>query len=415
MALGGYKFAGKFCDLENLAIPGRSLLIHKTRLAAFMAANDLTDAGWSFDQTGGTIAFENYGNVIYSLDSQGNNLVSFLKFGDPDPTYYAILTCMQWTITSGTPSEGYVNFSGTLYEAGSGSFISELGALNTLFHRLSKIRLTVSNILSSAINSLRVMPASHSISRSPECSGTTYISSDSFLTASKCYCGYAIKNGSVLSFVCDGVYRNSMSVTAFSCDAFSSLYNSGDDNKIAMIIPTNYYIGFSGSISGETRYQILSNNSDLTSGCIAGLDSQGYERFLSAVSDPCCYFATASANLVLPYAGLDLYASDHDSTTLCYGKGVTNVDFACMNINDTYPSDLLATTANGNFIYIARWYTIPYFSGENSFRFGASSSRRYVRLFFGWDPSNPDITQSSAWTEYTPEEATVEVPPVIVA
>ena len=64
MSLGGYKFAGRYCEKGSLTDQQWALLMHKTRLAAFMAANTLSGAGWHFCKNGGTIDFGTDTGVI---------------------------------------------------------------------------------------------------------------------------------------------------------------------------------------------------------------------------------------------------------------------------------------------------------------------------------------------------------------
>lgn len=386
MSLGGYKFAGKYCQKGSLTDQQWALLMHKTRLAAFMASNALSNAGWSFDQTGGDIAFESYGNVIYNISSEGYNHVSFLKHGTGAPTYLAIITETDW------------NNSSSIFQAlaSFGSPTVYFGSGNTLFHRLSTTRLDMSNLFNSSLSgALKLLPTGLPIIRYSGYSGTSY-TTDLYKTASSVYLGYALKGSSVVTVSAMDI--SSVAYFHFSVlsgDAFSSL-SSTMGGRLMGLCPCSFQEASSSS-RGEGSAENYSIT-DLTTGFVFVL-SNNASYFAKCQRSYLSAFYTDGNNSEYPFSSLPLYGV-YDSSSKCYGYGITNVDLACQNMSTTNGGNRVIPIANGNLLFIKNTYSSTLSNNYGILLATGELTNQYSRLYVGWDPSNPDITQASAWSLY---------------
>ena len=397
MSLGGYKFAGKYCEKGSLTDVQWALLVHKTRLTAFMASNTLSNAGWSFDQTGGDIAFESYGNVIYSLDSVGYNYVSFMKHGTDSPSYIAIITAFYW----GTSSASDGRIDGPWALAYRGNTISDSTYLctgNTLYHRLSKAQLTISNLFSTMLNATPLVPCG--------CGNhlnSSYVGShkpNSFKNSSSDYFGYAMKDACVISISGNGIINTKLYYSILSGDAYSSTF--GDDSEI-LLAYCMYCCYFSNDMSNSYGETIP----------VTSTDGNAYGVLYSSLGNGNVRLHTLFIPLDAEYpvsANIDKYPfcsvktlGPLDTSTNSYIRGTVSVDLLCTSAPETREtSPYGSTVANGNLLFISSSSTssslagyIPTYEAEFP---GPKSC--YVSLYVGWDPSNPDITQASSWQLY---------------
>ena len=136
MSLGGYKFVGYKCARPSGYVVGDTtsetnwvLLVHKTRVKAFMDSCALSGAQWTFNHTQGQFSLESYGNVIYRLDDVGYNYASFFKCGSSD-AYYLILTAGYWDVGSSDLSAGKISLSRMLKTANNNSNNSNSNCCN---------------------------------------------------------------------------------------------------------------------------------------------------------------------------------------------------------------------------------------------------------------------------------------------
>lgn len=398
MSLGGYKFAGRFCQKGSLTDQQWALLVHKTRLAAFMSSNTLSNAGWSFDQTGGDIAFESYGNVIYSLDSFGRNYVSFVKYGTDSPSYIAIITAFYWGASSS--SDGKIDGPWVLaYRGNTKSDSTYLCTGNTLYHRLSKAQLTISNLFSTMLNATPLVPCG--------CGNhlnSSYVGSNkpnSFKNSSSGYFGYAMKDACVISISGNSIINTKLYYSILSGDAYSSMF--GDDSEI-LLAYCMYGCYFGNDMSNSYGETIP----------VTSTDGNAYGVLYSSLGNGNVHLHTLFIPLDAEYpltANIDKYPfcsvktlGPLDTRTNSYIRGTVNVDLLCTSAPETQETRAYGSTvANGNLLFISSSSTSSSLAGyipTYEVEFPGPRSC-YVSIYVGWDPSNPDITQASAWTEYT--------------
>lgn len=398
MSLGGYKFAGRYCQKGSLTDAQWALQMHKTKVAAFMAANALSGAGWSFDQTGGDIAFGTYGNVIYSLDSVGNNYVSFLKQGTDSPVYLAILTCCLWGSVSST---GQIDGPYTLITSYSDSPYA--GSRASAYHRISKVQLTISNLFTNMVGALGLYPAGLSCSSSSN-SGMTYSSPNSYPNGSSYYQGYAIKGPCIISFAGSSISGDYINVSVIAGDGFSSLVNQSDLFGLFATMPLGYYSS-SGTAKGESSECVYSSGSVQSSDVFTlSMDSSGTQSFGMLHYTIGSMYKTLNQQSTYPFSSTQILIEPDDLSGSCY-KGTVKVDLlACsFPVRDSFSTSRLHPVANGNFLYAWKLNSsitatdASIFSSYYKFNF---TQTLIASAYVGWDPSNPDITQASSWQLY---------------
>lgn len=396
MSLGGYKFAGRFCQKGSLTDQQWALLVHKTRLAAFMASNTLSNAGWSFDQTGGDIAFGIYGNVIYSLDSFGRNYVSFMKHGTDSSTYIAIITAFYWGTSSS--SDGKIDGPWVLAYRGANDE-RYLCTGNTLYHRISKAQLTISNLFSTMLNATPLIPCGGGIHLN-----SSYVGSNkpnTFKTSSSGYFGYAVKDACVISISGNNIINTGLYYSILSGDAYSSTFGDYSETLLAYCMYGSYFVNDIGNSYGETIP-------------VTSTDGNTYGVLYSSLGNGDVRLHTLFIPLDAEYpltANIDKYPfcsvktlGPLDTRTNSYIRGTVNVDLFCTSAPETREKNSYGSTvANGNLLFISSSSASSSLAGyipTYEVEFPGPRSC-YVSLYIGWDPSNPDITQASAWTEYT--------------
>lgn len=406
MALGGYKFAGYKCTKPEGATDAQwALLIHKTRLKAFMAANTAASAGWSFDWSNGDEAFETYGNVIYYADGTDPlNLVSFFKHGSGDDTkYYMIVSLFNYQLGTSYSGPTRINANGTFT---TGNFTSpgqyKVTTNICLFHTASYERFPedcfqfVSGGGTYPLKAIALVPISQFCyaSNAPYMSGSG--SSSSYFVKSLLYLGVAIKGTNILTFTSVNLTNDSnrylrckTTLVGFDGMTLSSPNDSANIYGITIYgaadsdIATVPWSDFADSRLNETltdsfeRYPVSDKQSIL-------LLSQPYRAFYNGSPD-----AYPFESVILTTNGIRSAAPylNNDGIT---SKGSFSVDLLACNGTYSYSNfDTWKPTANGNYIVVR-------FKRSNP-SYGTQPCVYYV----GWDPSNPDITQESAWTAYT--------------
>lgn len=394
MALGGYKFAGRYCQKGTLTNTEWALLMHKTKLAAFMASNSASNAGWSFDQTGGDVSFSTYGNVIYSLDSVGNNYVSFFVNGD---VYLAILTCCLWG-ASADAGTGKIKGPFDLISSYSSSpFICSKGSA---YHRLSKVRLTTDNIFTNINGACGLYISGMSACVSNSNSGCDYSKSDCYPYKSSYYQGYAMKEKCVLSFSGTNSTSSEIHLSVVGGSTFSSFANDNDTNGILCTLPYGYYSGTGNSV-GEATETNLSYDIRTADAPSLSIKDDGTIS-MCAVSLPLnAAYASLNQQTVYPFSSVQVYVYNN-TTSGVYLKGNTKIDFLSCCYVTTNTMVRYQTVANGNYIFafdLAGTMSISDNSHAASFYKYTVNNLKGL-LFVGWDPSNPDITSSAAWELY---------------
>lgn len=391
MSLGGYKFAGRFCQKGSLTDAQWALKMHKTKVAAFMAANALSGAGWDYDMTGSPDG--NY----HCLDSVGNNYVTVFKRtnGENDYTWFALYTLTKFT-WSGTDSGAVKMWCGTNYNG------MYYGYFASSFYRIGTSSITYSDDLSaypsSHANIIGPMPMGNTGTATTDISSSYYPPSNSSLKdVSTAMFGFAVKADSIVMF-----QGTSFNVGYISCSIASghgfSLFANPSDTCGVFAYNTQNEETSNASHENESRDVSTSDmKSDLCSAADGATGFPVYSAKLGAL-----FMATYSTTVQeYPFQSVAVFDVTN-STTNATGKGTLNIDLLSVNFpgyNQGLVPSAYSTVANGNYLCING------ISGSNSF--SAYPLNRTVAkgmnaaMYVGWDPSNPDITQSSSWTEYT--------------
>jgi hypothetical protein len=232
---------------------------------------------------------------------------------------------------------------------------------------------------------------------------TTKIDSTSglFSNYSPLYIGYAVKGKHIISFI----KANSHTfISLWSADFYSSVFNDPNPYSSYNYLTFSHSTNTSGSY-GEAYVDPTYSNSVSGDNYLLVNQvkfQQGFAMNPAATYNPPCQN--------YPFSAVTSVAWSSESTLPCTGIGVSNIDLIATNCsNSLTPFSVGQIVANGNY------YTARAFVSDNSGtcyvdingfqKAGAyytSSGYKYsLNCFVGWDPSNPDITQANAWTEYT--------------
>lgn len=400
MALGGYKFAGRYCNKGSLSDTEWCLLMHKTRVKAFLDANAISNAGWEVDYTDGEIAFETYGNCIYRLDDLGYNFVTTFKNGDS--AFFHICTYCKWQTGSASLAQGIIQIAPVRSYPSSAGILAESRG-SSLFCRIGTQR--------KAPNSTNILGMTELV---PTGSYGSYadnsISPASTYTAasvSSFYYGFAIKGKHIITiYTSGGVPGVNSPVTVFSADAFQTVYNTDETVRYGNIL-FSYSTGI--QTYGERAGCVGEQNVQSTN--FAYVD--GSYNYLGATWMFAPYATgVAQPTELYPFESVSLSNTEKPSGSSykCAGRGVFPIDLIARMTTSGAAFSRLSTAGNGNYL------TVYKSSGTNYvYPIGQSAQNRFSvneNLFVGWDPSNPDVTQASAWTEYTSEAPTAQTAPV---
>lgn len=395
MSLGGYKFAGRYCQKGSLTDQQWALLMHKTKVAAFMAANTLSGAGWDYDMTGSPDG--NY----HCLDSVGNNYVTVFKRtnGTDDYTWFALYTLCKFT-WSGTDG-GAVKLYLPIISVDGASRYPGYYACN--FYRIGTSQISYSDSLSKApselINSILCTPAGNPGANNSDISGSYYPSSSSCtLGMSQVYYGFALKNDDIVMFQGGSATRTSLCCSVASGHAFSSFVNP-DDGKGIFAYNTQYLDYYTPYVYESSDRYIVSDsmNSML---CYAVNGYSGVPNSAKPGAIPLAYYNSVVPDY--PFQSLSVY-DVYNTSTKVYGKGALKSELLSISFQaatNLVPS-IYSSVANGNLLCVNNITTTgftTYAINGNPSKYGLVT---YPAMYVGWDPSNPDITQASAWTEYT--------------
>ena len=392
MSLGGYKFAGRYCQKGSLTDAQWALLMHKTKVAAFMAANTAANAGWQYDMTGSPD-----GN-IHCLDSVGNNYVTcFKRVVDENTThYFCVLTLTKYGGTSVTTT-GYVatdrfgyNYANSTIGPDSASYYVRLGTV-PFNYSSSATEWNVGQTL--------LIPVGNPGRGGSWGASYTNDGTNSLFSNSINYYGFAIKGSDIIAFA--GPSTSGAAVSALSFDAFSSKFVDGNNKLIDVV-----FVNFQTVASGYTNcYEKYSGYTSIGKSVVMVTSPNGNEHsydISSFVSSPVisCYSGQAPE---YPFQAVTAHSYKVDSVSNTSARGVIKTELIAIN----YPPSgstvsKFSVWANGNLLAL---YTYTK-SSANVQEFGQTSAAENQQVltytaYVGWDPSNPDITQASAWTEYT--------------
>lgn len=397
MSLGGYKFAGRYCQKGSLTDAQWALLMHKTKVAAFMAANTRASAGWEYDMTGSPD-----GN-IHCLDTVGNNYVTcFKRVVDESTThYFCILTLTKYTQRDASTGEIVVTrfaFRASNYYFGGGTNTAFIRfAVNARFsYDTCHSAWTAGQSLLLPVGNLGYNSNSWSTTSTKTLNVTTY----SYLALETLYFGFAVKGSDIVMF--SGPSRNGCAVSICSCDAFSAKF-AEDTSPLKnglFINPQSW--STSNSSNGESASGYWgSYDRTLVYATGSGSGGNTYDGQAKIVCGGLTWYSGSMQ--AYPFQNMNVVTYKKNQNTNTYAKGVIKTELISMNTppSTAYPN-MFTTTANGKYLVIYGY--VP----NDSIRLGANldfedaatfNSRNC--LYVGWDPSNPDITQASSWTEYT--------------
>lgn len=402
MTLGGYKFAGRYCNKGSLSDTEWCLLMHKTRVKAFLDANALSNAGWEVDYTDGEIAFENYGNCIYRLDDLGYNFVTTFKNGDN--AFFHICTYCKWQTGAASLSDGIIQIAPVRSYPSSAGILAESRG-SSLFCRIGTRRKAPNSTNIFGMTELVPTGSYGSYADGSVSPASTYTAA----SVSSFYYGFAIKGKHIITiYTSGGVPGANSPVAVFSADAFQTVYNTDEPVRYGDIL-------FSYSTGVQTYGE--------RAGCIGDQNTQstnfpfvdGNYNYLSAtwMFAP---FATgvAQPTELYPFESVSLSNTEKPNGPYykCAGRGVFPIDLIARMTTSGDAFSRLSTAGNGNYLTVYKNS-----SATHVCPVGQAAQNRFTvneNLFVGWDPSNPDITQASAWTEYTPEAPVADLDPVIL-
>jgi len=390
MSLGGYMFEGRFCQKGSLTDVQWYHLLHATRVAAFMAANTRANAGWEYDMTGSSD-----GN-IHCLDAVGNNYVTCFK-NTAKGTYFALYTLCKATGT-GTDS-GSVQVTQIYGAIPSSSTSYYIGSNCCCFYSLSKSHIAYDTKPGSADTGKDLFPVGNTgCTLSGLGSGYTTVS-NTIAGRTKCYFGFAIKGDDIVMLQDDTSVDVSYLCTSIaSGSAFSSFVNANDTK--GMFCLNTQYSNSTAASDYEYGGRNVTSNALTMQLCNVETYTGSKIRSASLGFTPLTYY---SGNMQeYPFESIYVFNVPNSESNV-YGKGTLKVDLMSVNLqnrsNHVVPT-VYSTVAGGNYLTV-RNITDSSF-GYIFNRVNASSDLTvHVAIYCGWDASNPDITQESAWTEYT--------------
>lgn len=390
MSIGGYKFEGRYCSKSGQTDQEWALLMHKTKVAAFMAANARADAGWAYHMDGSP------DGVYHCLDSVGNNYCTCF-YNESAGTYLGLYTLTYFT-GSGTDSGsvkvaldyGILVSSSTYYVGYNAGQFVRVGITEIKYDdALDYVHLGVS----------RIIPVGNTgASTSNIGSGYSDKTNTNFRYSAPCF-GFAIKGDNVIAFIGSHGGSSTLACSAISGNAFSSFARTGD---IGRAFIWNFQLINTSTSSNDEDASRSAGTSSLISSCALALDIEGkwFDLPIRIAAVPMAqYYGSVEK---YPFQSLMAYKAS-DSVGHIYGKGVIKIDLVSMQWvtqSGLLPS-LYRTFANGNYLCVRGATSSEISFSSLNVNATSSDNSYYVALYCGWDPSNPDITQSSAWTEYT--------------
>ena len=391
MSLGGYKFAGRYCEKGSMTDAQWALRMHKTKVAAFMAANTLANAGWNYDMTGSPDG--NY----HCLDAVGNNWVTVFKRtnGEDDYTWFAIYTLCKFT-WSGTDIGSVKLYLNIIDVDGTNEYP---GYYACNFYRIGTVQISYSDSLAAApeqlINSTLCVPMGNPGSSHSDISSSYYpSSSSSMIGMSQVYYGFALKNDDIVMF--QGTSA-SLCCSVASGHAFSSFVNTNDEKGIFAY--NTQYLGYYSTNNNESSGRDVNSGNMNSRLCYAFNGYSGVSSAANLGAIPLAYYGSAVSDY--PFQSLSVYGVYNTSTKVS-GKGTLKLELLSISFQgakNLVPS-IYSSVANGNFLCVNNMTSATfttYTLNGNPSNYGFST---YPALYVGWDASNPDITQASAWSLY---------------
>lgn len=401
MSLGGYKFRGYTAQRPSgMSNTDWYLLIHKTRVKAFLDASAAANAGWVIDYTDGQLDFESTNGAIYRLDDLGYNYVTAFRIPNED-AYFQILTLCKWSTNTSDPANGIINCSGIInyyyVNPSYGSYMTQLNK-TTIFHRIGTYRKDPSN-LSSKYGYTPLFQAG-SVFNNTSGHYTVDADSDSSVFPNyNCGYGYAVKGKHIISIVKNGT---SFSYSLLSADIYQSVFNNTD--KFARF----NVVGFQDR--GKTNQSSTRDYGEVD--CYTGSAMSYYtERYVASSSYsvnqafiPLRTSNYTQATTVYPFSSVYTTMTENSQDIQSNGIGSIPIDLLATNTTTGSLFNRGSVVANGNYICVSAISSSSSYAVALSFMpVSGWGSSNYIgeNIFVGWDPSNPDLNESTSWPEYT--------------
>lgn len=389
MALGGYKFDGRFCQKGSLTDLEWVSLMHKTKVTAFMAANTASNAGWAFD-----MADSPDGNY-HCLDSEGWNYVTvFKRVNANDTTWFALYTLCKHTKTGEDAGAVKRNLISAQFATSTYWF---LGAFACSFFRVGTSKIGYDDDLlniDSLVDSTPLIPTGNTGTVEPMYYQDSYIygSIVSFFNNSTFYFGIATKNDNVIIFSGKNQTSSELCCAIASGHGFNNFLIPGDSHGSIGVnlqrcgIDSPYDEIRSRNTSGTQCQVAIAFNDSGQWNTPVGLFASGAAVYRSTLGG-------------VPYQAITV-GGIKDNSSGVMGKGTLSIGLMSWSATDstsTYPT-VYSPYANGNYLCVTPYNSSSSYMGNSANNaYGFS----YGYWFVGWDSSNPDIRQSSSWAEVT--------------
>lgn len=393
MSLGGYKFAGYKCTKPSGATDAQfCLLMHKTRVKAFVDSCAASGANWHFCKNSGTIDFESNAGVIYDLEAgganEGYNFASYFQYGTDDK-YFAIVSMPNQVTAFNTSAFPYGYFVST-----SNRYLSPN---RTMFHCASldpfDDELFMLTGHTAPIRCLGMMPITSTQESSSLTLATISNTGTIFYNGTYKYFGYATKGANITSIYTDSD-QMAGSKNYFVCVyGFNSLVLSSPSDTMNL-----FCMNLNATSVNENQYTSFGTTNTTINIHAQTLNSSG-SRF--AVRDknskltilPQTFAQLAGVGSSVPYG----------SVIVLQGSGPSDIRTSSPSLN----SDGIATKGTVNIDFIAHNLLTSYGTlsqgrsyANGNYMLACKNTSGYANYYVGWDPSNPDITSEDAWTVY---------------
>lgn len=408
MSLGGYKFAGYKCTkASGMSNADLALLIHKTRLKAFVEACAKANANWHFCKNSGTHDFEGETGVIYNIIGVTSDFVSFFQY-ENENKYFAIITCPE--ISDGifhdkARGKGY-------YEGDNTN--RYLWTYRTMFHCASVspldadffIKQDSGGVATYPSGALPIIPIStFYLNTSPNvCHASDNGKWFSYPRDGFYDCfGYAVKGSNIITFAVqdypdnDYIATGQIFVNVIGFDAMK--LSSQADNYNVFHVSLNMQTTNTNEcvyVKKNANWHITKSQQTLKSdGTLYAESEMPSSLFLNTMSLASYVYGVSTD---IPYASMRLVTHENansemrTSTPLLNIDGITSkgdidIDLMACNVTNGYASlKACGAYANGNYLLACKDYG------------------GYQQYYVGWDASNPDITLDASWTEYVDDD-----------
>jgi hypothetical protein len=218
----------------------------------------------------------------------------------------------------------------------------------------------------------------------------------SFPSQSSFYVGYAIKNETVLTFTGSSISAPYLHVSVLANYGFKTLKINNDTNNWFALNPC-------GESSNNTSYGEAASRYGLECGNGYAPNENGEVNMVTVCFNPDAAFEDVMAPNALPYSNVSVFGTRSDyANTFIKGNLKTEIISTSLCKTAINDSEIYKPFANGNLLFFySASVSIPMLGFNYDAPTSFNSASYYCMIYLGWDPSNPDITHPSSWTEYT--------------